>query len=76
MKKQIPTGKTIEPVQVTEAEDGCSLDLSADGKWMRLNVSGKLIAAFHVDYVQKVMSERKSAAAKPTPKRRELPANL
>lgn len=42
--------------QVTSETEQCSLSLSADGKWMRLIVNGHLTAAFHVNYVSKVLA--------------------
>lgn len=41
---------------VEDATDSCELSLSADQKWMRLMVDGKLVASFHVNYVKKVLS--------------------
>ncbi len=78
MKQKAQKSEVLEPVSVTDDENGSALDLSRDGKWMRLIVSGKLIAAFHVDYVQKVLNPSKGAtsSARPASRKKELPANL
>lgn len=72
MKKQ-----KNNPAQIVEAKDGCELSLSADGNWMRLVVEGKQVAAFHVEYVQKVLSnaEKSTKSKKPAP-HCEAPASI
>jgi len=37
--------------------DADSCELSADGKWLRLTVGGKLAVTFHVNYVKKILKE-------------------
>jgi len=41
--------------------ESCELSLSADGKWLRLFVAGKQTAAFHVNYVNKVLGTTQNA---------------
>lgn len=77
MKKQIAGGKKADPIEVVEAKDGCELNLSSDGKWMRLVVEGKQVAAFHIEYVQKVLSSaEKSTKSKKSAPHREVPASI
>lgn len=40
-------------------ESGCELTLSPDNQWLRLIVSGKQVAVFHVNYVNKVLDSGK-----------------
>lgn len=42
--------------KVEQNEHGCKLELSADGNWLRLVVSEKLVASFHVDYAKKILN--------------------
>jgi hypothetical protein len=41
-------------------ESGCELTLSPDNQWLRLIVSGKQVAVFHVNYVNKVLDSGKN----------------
>lgn len=62
---------------IEEATETCVLNLSADGKWMRLVVDGKLVASFHVNYVSKVLgSDSKKSTSERSEKRPEPIANL
>lgn len=56
--------------------ESCTLELSADGKWMRLIVGGKLTSAFHVEYVRKVLGETAKDSKKRPDRRPEAPVNL
>lgn len=69
---QSSAGKLIEnPIE------GCELNLSADGKWMRLVVDGALVASFHVNYVTKVIGgESKKSTSERSEQRPEPAANL
>ncbi len=62
---------------VSEDTDGCSLALSADQQWLRLNVSGKQVVSFHVNYVRKILAEAdKQKASKVPLKKSEISAGL
>jgi hypothetical protein len=79
MKTQATTGKTPDPIEILDQKDGCELSLSADQQWMRLVVSGKQVASFHVNYVRKVLGtiEKKKIAKTESSKiKPETPANL
>lgn len=56
MTTKISSSGIKDVPQVTSETEQCSLSLSADGKWMRLIVNGHLTAAFHVNYVSKVLA--------------------
>jgi hypothetical protein len=77
MSNQLGSENSIPPVFVDDAKQGCELNLSADGKWMRLVVDGKLVASFHVNYVSKVLgSDSKKSISERSEKRPEPTANL
>lgn len=73
MTKAKVQADAIAAPKVLEETEQCSLTLSADGKWMRLIVNGNLTAAFHVNYVNKVLDSGSSVAQVPT-KRKPSPA--
>lgn len=75
MKKQIDQGNAGKLIE--HPIEGCELNLSADGKWMRLVVDGKLVASFHVNYVNKVLgNDSKKSISERSEKRPEPTANL
>ncbi len=55
MKATTSLKEVREPKAIEKEGDGCELNLSADRKWMRMVIDGKLVASFHVDYVGKVL---------------------
>ncbi len=52
-------------------DEGCELNLSADRNWVRFIVDGKLIASFHVNYVNKVLATPEKAPVK-KPRRKNI----
>ncbi len=56
MKANTPSKEVRESKAIEKESDGCELNLSADRKWMRMVIDGKLVASFHVDYVAKVLA--------------------
>lgn len=70
MKNNTTNSRGSEPPKVEGAVDGCELNVSANGEWLRLIVSGKLVASFHTDYARKVLaSAEKSKASARSPKK-------
>ena len=71
IKKALPnTDKNVTEAPV----DSCELNLSADKQWLRLIVSGKQVATFHVNYVNKVLGNT-SASTSPKSKIRKTSEN-
>ena len=64
------------PTSAVGPSDGCSLELSVDGKWMRLIVAGRLSAAFNVEYVRKVLGDAPKESQKRSKREPEVPANI
>ena len=76
MSKNTNNSSSHEPKQIEQAIEGCELNLSADKKWMRLVVDGKLTASFHVNYVNKVLGNEPKKSSERVEKRQEPTANL
>lgn len=66
---------TREPKQIEQAVEGHELILSADKKWMRLHVDGKLVVSFHVNYVNKVLGNVADKANE-VPQKRSAPSAM
>lgn len=73
MSTSLNKNNTREPKQIEQAVEGHELSLSADKKWMRLHVDGKLVVSFHVNYVKKVLGNEISKASE-KPQRRSAPS--
>jgi hypothetical protein len=56
--------------------ESCTLELSADAKWMRLIVGGKLTSAFHVEYVRKVLASSVTEVKRQHRRNSEVPIDL
>lgn len=50
---------TIEGRTTTHMKSDTYLELSADGRWMRVIVGGKLTVTFNVKYVEKIIGGEK-----------------
>ena len=64
------------PRQIEQAVEGHELSLSADKKWMRLHVDGKLVVSFHVNYVNKVLGNIADKVIEKPQKRSAPPAMI
>ena len=69
------TTSELLPTAVGPSES-CTLELSADGKWMRLIVGGRLTSAFHVEYVRKVLGSSAEESKKPSRRKSEVAVDL
>ena len=65
----------VSPSAVGPSES-CTLELSADGKWMRLIVGGRLTSAFNVEYVRKVLGDTLKESKRPSRRNSEMPVGL
>ena len=74
MNKNTATSNGHEPKQIEQAIEGCELSLSADRKWMRLMVDGKLVASFHVNYVNKVLGNETKKSTSERSERKPSPS--
>lgn len=58
-------------------ESGCELTLSPDNQWLRLIVSGKQVAVFHVNYVNKILESGKNKSkSKSGIRKTEIPPTI
>lgn len=55
MTKSINYQNTDSQFVNENSTEGCELSLSADRQWLRLILSGKQVASFHVNYANKVL---------------------
>ena len=76
MKANTTKSKPHEPKMVEREGESCELNLSSDRKWMRLIVDGKLVASFHVNYVNKVLGAQGKSTVDSTDRKSEAAVNM